>query len=149
MTGLARMAAAGPAIAGLALAGGCASLASSTGSRPVAPVADSTIVLDERAGNATVRVVVGQDVEVLLHSTYWTDFGSSKPSVVHIDGAPKVLPSASPCVPGGGCAPVLARFTAARAGTAVLSASRTSCGEALACGPKDGHYRVTIVVAAR
>ena len=49
-------------------------------------------------------------------------------------------------MPGGGCNPVVATFTAMSAGTAVLSASRTSCGEALRCGPDNSHYHVTIIV---
>jgi hypothetical protein len=127
------------AMLGLAVLGGCASQASGP---------SSVTVLDEHADNTTVRILAGHEVELLLHSTYWMDFSSSRPAVVRPDGEPRVLQATTQCVPGGGCAPVLAMFTAARAGTAVLSASRTSCGEALACGPSDSRYRVTIVVVA-
>jgi hypothetical protein len=127
------------ALLGLGLLGGCASQASGGA---------SATVLDEHANNTTVRVQAGQEVKLLLHSTYWMDLRSSQPTVVRADGAPKVLPATTQCVPGGGCAPVEATFTAASAGTAVLSASRTSCGEALACSPADSRYRVTIVVEA-
>jgi hypothetical protein len=104
------------------------------------------VVLDEHANQSTVRVVVGHQVELLLHSSYWTGFGSSRSAVVRADGPARVLPSTKKCVPGGGCAPVLATFTAMSTGTAVLSASRTSCGEALRCGPDNSHYQVTIIV---
>jgi hypothetical protein len=112
-------------------------------------VADpGVVVLDEHANKTTVRVVVGVDVVLQLHSTYWMNFGSSQPAVVRANGEPSVQPAPSQCVPGGGCGLEQATFTAVRAGTAVLSASRTSCGEALACGPAASHYRVTILVVA-
>ena len=45
------------------------------------------VVLDEHANQTTVRVTVGRQVELLLHSSYWTDFGSSRSAVVRADGA--------------------------------------------------------------
>ncbi len=124
---------------------GCSSARSTTGTPPT--VANyPAIVLDEHANQSTVRVVVGRRVELLLHSSYWTDFGSSQSAVVRADGSVRTLPTSQRCVPGGGCNPVLATFMAQKVGTAVLSASRTSCGEALRCGPANSHYRVTIVV---
>ncbi len=45
-----------------------------------------------------------------------------------------------------GCNPVRAMFTARAPGIAVLSASRTSCGEALRCGPQNGTYQVSVIV---
>jgi hypothetical protein len=154
----ARTVAACAAIGGIALMGGCASKASgpgpidATSPGPVhatAQVDHAAVVLDEHADNTTVRVVVGADVVLQLHSTYWMNFGSSRQAVVREDGTPRVQPQPSGCVPGEGCGLEQATFTAVRVGTAVLSASRTSCGEALACGHADGHYRVTILVVAR
>ena len=131
--------------AALAGAAGCAS---SPGSVVIAPKQPPPpVVLDEHANQSTVRVVVGRNVQVLLHSSYWTDFGSSQPAVVRADGSARMLPTTQTCMPGGGCNPVVATFTAMSAGTAVLSASRTSCGEALRCSPGNSHYRVTIIVA--
>jgi hypothetical protein len=118
--------------------------------QPPTPSPDyPTIVLDEHANSSTMRVVVGHRVALLLHSTYWTDFASSRTAVLRADGPVRTLPTAQKCVPGGGCNPVLATFMAETVGTAVLSASRTSCGEALRCGPDQSHYRVTIVVVTR
>ena len=140
------------ALAGVA---GCASSSSLIPSPPASvppattpPSAKNSpaVVLDEHANQTTVRVTVGRQVELLLHSSYWTDFGSSRSAVVRADGPSRVLPAATHCVPGGGCNPVVATFTAMSAGTAVLSASRTSCGEALRCGPDNSHYHVTIIV---
>jgi hypothetical protein len=125
---------------------GCASSPGTVASPPTA-TSHPVVKLDEHANQSTVRVTAGSQVEVLLHSSYWTDFGSSKPAVVRADGAARVLPATQTCVPGGGCRPVLATFTAVTSGTAVLSASRTTCGEALRCGPGNSHYRVTIIVS--
>jgi hypothetical protein len=124
---------------------GCAPSPGSAGSRPTGP-GHPAVVLDEHANQSTVRVMVGNRVELLLHSSYWTNFDSSRSTVVRADGPVRMMPTTQTCVPGGGCNPVLATFTAVTAGTAVLSASRTSCGEALRCGPANSHYNVTIVV---
>jgi hypothetical protein len=103
-------------------------------------------MLDEHANQSIVRVVVGNRVELLLHSSYWANFASSQSAVVRADGPVRMMPTTQHCVPGGGCQPVLATFTALTAGTAVLSASRTSCGEALRCSRANSQYHVTIVV---
>ena len=127
---------------------GCASPGGTTGTPP-AVANHPAIVLDEHPNSSTVQVVVGRRVELLLHSSYWTDFGSSQSAVVRADGSVRMLSTGQHCVPGGGCNPVLATFMAQAVGTAVLSASRTSCGEALRCSPANSHYRVTIVVTGR
>ncbi len=49
-------------------------------------------------------------------------------------------------MPGGGCGTVTAWFNADGPGTAVVTASRTSCGEAMACGGGAGSYRLTVIV---
>jgi hypothetical protein len=160
MNARARTVTVGLAMLGAVLLGGCA--AQSSSSQPgnpqssdsqagtPAPVHSSSAVdravvtVDEHANDTTVRVVAGVDVVLTLHSTYWMDFGSSRPAVVREDGQPGVQPSH--CIPGGGCGQVRVRFTAVQPGTAVVEASRVSCGEALACGSANGHYRVTIIV---
>jgi hypothetical protein len=43
---------------------------------------------------------------------------------------------------------VSATFDAVAAGSANVSASRTSCGEALSCARNQGLYRVTVRVTA-
>ena len=131
--------------AALFASAGCSSARGTTGTPPPRPDSPA-IVLDEHANQSTVQVAVGRRVELLLHSSYWTDFGSSRSAVVRADGSVRTLPTSQHCIAGGGCNPVLATFMAQAAGTAVLSASRTSCGEALRCSPANSHYRVTIVV---
>jgi hypothetical protein len=50
------------------------------------------------------------------------------------------------CVPGEGCGTVSASFRAAKPGTAILEAGRTTCGEARGCVNGEGAYQVTISV---
>jgi len=115
------------------LLGGC-------GSAHAEPVA---VTLDEHDNGQTVHVAVGADVTVTLHSTYWT-FSPVPAGVLKTVGAPATVGGA--CAPGEGCGTVTVRFTAVGKGTAALAAGRTTCGEALACGPGQGTYRVTVDV---
>ena len=109
-------------------------------------VSGRPVVLDEHANKTTVHVQVGTTVELLLHSSYWNIAGSSSPSVLAPQGAPTQVPVTPTCAPGIGCNPVRAMFSALSPGTSVLSASRTSCGEALRCGTENGHFQVTVIV---
>lgn len=152
-----RRIAAGLLLAALAALGtGCASSAApptqvtptpAASSAPAEPVVSGQpVVLDEHANKTTVRIQVGATVELLLHSSYWNVTGSSSPSVLAPQGAPTQLPVTPTCPPGIGCNPVRAMFSALSPGTSVLSASRTTCGEALRCGTDNGHYQVTVIV---
>ena len=114
---------------------------------PTGPVASGQpVVLDEHANKTTVHVQVGTTVELLLHSSYWTIGGSSSPAVLAPQGTPTQLPVTPTCAPGIGCNPVQAMFSARSPGTSVLSASRTSCGEAMRCGTQNGRFQVTVIV---
>lgn len=106
----------------------------------------TAIVVDERANGKSVTVTVGAPVELLLHNSYWNINASSRPDVLAEIGVPTWLPVTPTCGAGMGCNPVRAIFTAVRPGTAVLSASRMSCGEAMLCAPAQRHFQVTVVV---
>jgi hypothetical protein len=98
----------------------------------------------------TVTVNVGDTVEIHLNNTYWR-FAAPTGAALRMVGTPKIStsPPLNPqirCVPGEGCGSVTANFTSVAAGTAVVTATRTSCGEALACRPGQGTYTVTVVV---
>jgi hypothetical protein len=93
-----------------------------------------------------ITVQVGDRVSVVLHSTYWNFAGSSNAAVMAPDGSPTVSPNPSGCVPGQGCGTATAVFVAAAPGTAQITASRTSCGEALRCTGSAGMYRLTVAV---
>ena len=94
----------------------------------------------------TLTVAVGDRVQVVLASTYWSFVPLPDGSVLRLDGSPRTFPQFSHCVPGEGCGTVSATFTALAAGTVAVAATRTSCGEALACAPDQRNFRVVVEV---
>ena len=121
---------------------------SSSGSTAAAGSA-GTVSLDEHANNTTVRVGVGATVRIALHSTYWSPVTSSAPELVEPVGTPTAMATAtSPaCRPGSGCGTVTTTFLTRGAGSARLTATRTTCGEALLCAPDQRTFTVTVQVA--
>jgi hypothetical protein len=111
------------------------------------PLAGAQIT--ETDNGQTLRVHAGSELKLILHNTYWQIAGSSDPAVLAPLGA-AVYSGAGliSCIPGTGCGTVTQVFRAAGLGQATLTASRTSCGEALQCAGTAGSYRVTIVVVA-
>ena len=125
---------------------GCGT-AASRASGPVAggPV---VIVVHDNANGKAVSARAGDRIELILSSSYWHLTGSSAPSVLRQDGPPTLLsrPSSCPDIPGLGCIPVRADFTAMTDGQAVITASRSACGEALRCKPDQTRFTVIVVV---
>jgi hypothetical protein len=107
------------------------------------------IVVRDGANGKAVSARAGDRIELILSSSYWHVTGSSAPSVLRQDGPPVLLarPSSCPDIPGLGCTPLRADFTALTKGRAVITAGRSTCGEALRCGP--GQTRFTVMVAVR
>ena len=103
------------------------------------------LVLDEHAAGRTVTVGVGRVVELDLHSTYWSAPHDSAERVLVPLGTPAGVPGTN-CHPGSGCGVMRARYTAERAGTATLTAQRSSCGEAMACPPGSRTFTVSVHV---
>jgi hypothetical protein len=128
------------AVALLLVVLGCASTGSSRAATSTLPVVQ---VGDGRDGG-TVALRVGQRLRVVLHSTYWEFQPVS--GLLHLVNAPAVAPKGG-CVPGQGCGTVTALYIARRAGTAVVKAARTSCGEAMGCTGDAGSYKLTVVVS--
>ncbi len=131
-------------------AGGCA--ASSASPAVHAGGAGGPLVVRDGSNGHTVTVTVGEHLEVILGSTYWTVRGSSKPGVLRQDGPSSLMPRPASCsasIPGLGCVPVRTDFSALAPGTTVITASRVSCGEAMRCMPNQEHYSLTVVVRAR
>ncbi|MFJ9446965.1 hypothetical protein ACIRRH_34705 [Kitasatospora sp. NPDC101235] len=126
---------------------GCASAETGPSAHAATPATPgpATVTVDEHADRTTLKAAVGTTVTLALHSTYWSAATSSAPEVLAPDGAPSTAPSPS-CRPGGGCGTVTAAFTARAPGTARLTATRTSCGEALNCPPEQRTYEVTVDV---
>lgn len=143
------------ALAALLLVVGLAGCASTQAQAPQPPVSASPsstsprqVTLDEHASGSTVTLSVGSTLQVTLHSTYWQPPTSSAVAVLRPVGTatPSVTPTASGCHPGSGCGTLSARFTALRSGTTTVTASRTSCGEAMACTPAQRTFTVTVQV---
>jgi hypothetical protein len=125
---------------------GCGT-AASRASGPVAGGHMAIVVRDDANGKA-VSARAGDRIELILSSSYWHVTGSSAPSVLRQDGPPMLLsrPGSCPDVPGLGCIPVRADFTALTDGKAVITASRSACGEALRCKPDQTRFTVIVVV---
>jgi hypothetical protein len=125
---------------------GCGT-AASRASGPVAGGSMVIVVRDDANGKA-VSARAGDRIELILSSSYWHLTGNSAPRVLRQDGPPMLLsrPSGCPDVPGLGCIPVRADFTALTDGKAVITASRSACGEALRCKPDQTRFTVIVVV---
>jgi hypothetical protein len=124
---------------------GCGSAsAGSPGPRPPGAV---TIVRNDANGR-TVRLDVGDRLKLTLSSSYWNVHGSPAPAVLRQDGPTSRLPRPSTCpdIPGLGCTPVQTLFTALAPGTAVITATRTTCGEALRCAADQRRFTITVIV---
>lgn len=102
--------------------------------------------ITERQNKGTVTLRRGQQLRVVLHSTYWRFQKTTDASVLRLDRAPKVRPRLSGCVPGEGCGTVTATYLAAARGSSTVSAVRNSCGEAMGCTGDTGRYTVRVVV---
>jgi hypothetical protein len=120
---------------------GCGTAASSAGGPTV-------IVVRDDANGKTVSAKAGDRIELILSSSYWQVTGDSAPTVLRQDGPPVPLPKPSSCpdIPGLGCTPVRADFTALANGKAVITAKRSACGEALQCKPDQTRFTVNVVI---
>jgi hypothetical protein len=133
-------------VASIMTSAGCGTAASGT-SGPVAG-GPTVIVVRDDANGKTVSARAGDRIELILSSSYWHVTSSSAPSVLRQDGPPVLLarPSGCPDLPGLGCTPVRADFTALSGGKAEIMASRSACGEALRCKPDQTRFTVTVAV---
>ena len=135
------------------LAVGCSQTAAAAGHPHVVLARGSSngkhvVVVRGSSNGKTVRVSVGERLELILASDYWNVNPSSSPKVLRQDGDTTYLAPPSGCQPtsGVGCVPEQTSYTAMKRGTAVVTASRTSCGEAMACRPDQRHFRLTVIV---
>jgi hypothetical protein len=106
------------------------------------------IVVHDNANDKAVSARTGDRIELILSSSYWHVTGSSAPGVLRQNGPPVLLsrPSSCPAIPGLGCTPLRTDFTALTDGKAVITASRSACGEALRCRPDQTRFTVMVVV---
>jgi hypothetical protein len=101
--------------------------------------------LDEKDNGQTIQVGFPEIVDVTLHSTYWQ---FDPPAG---DGPVSAFPTARPAVapiPGAGTGVAIdgLEIESTDRGTVVIRAHRTTCGEALLCGPDQREFAVTLVV---
>lgn len=103
-----------------------------------------SVNVDNRNNGQTITVHQGQRVHVLLYSTYWTiDGGHNR--AIRVTGDQHFFPGAG-CRPGSGCGYVTRDFLATSPGSGMLTASRTTCGEALRCAPNQSSWTLTVRV---
>jgi hypothetical protein len=124
--------------------------ASVPGSTPAGPVtgrSEDVTVTDRASLRPSVALRVGQRLRVVLGSTYWRFDPLPANRAVEPAGSATITPDPH-CIPGGGCGTVERRYVAVGSGRATITASRTGCGEALACAPARRHFVLTVTVLA-
>ena len=120
---------------------GCAS--GGTGHAATTPL--PIVHASDKQDGGKVSLRRGQKLRLVLHSTYWELGAVSAPAVLRRVSAPVVNPK-SGCVPGQGCGTVTVTYIAKTVGSAVVTAARTSCGEAMGCTGDAGRFTLTVVV---
>jgi predicted secreted protein len=105
--------------------------------------APRTVTVGMGAKGHTITVHPGDTVRVRLTSTYWS-FAPESGGV--LSRGTHRYHAKSTRFPGTGAGTVTATFQALKHGTATITAARRICGEALACTPGRGSYRITVVV---
>jgi hypothetical protein len=113
---------------------------SSTGSTSPPP---AHRVLGEADNGHLVQAHTG-DTFTLRLSSYW-QVRSSGP-LRRVGGTRLDRSGCKNSPPGTGCAVVVRIYRASGSGSARLVASRSVCGEALACSPGSGHWQVRVKV---
>lgn len=106
--------------------------------------------LGDDDNGTTIKLARGATIVVVLNSTYWQFPTPASPTTV-LAPVGSVVTAPAPigtCVPGAGCGTVTATYQAVGPGQATITASRTTCGEALQCTGSAGSYHVTVDVAA-
>lgn len=129
-------------LAGYAVSG----LAGAASTPRQAGVTPSTVRATNRDNGRTITLRRGQRLRVILSSTYWQLQASSKPAVLRLLGPPQKRPQQSGCAPGSGCGTATATYVAAAAGHAIVTATRTSCGEAMGCTAASSRFSLNVAV---
>jgi hypothetical protein len=104
------------------------------------------VQVSEKQNGGTVTVRRGQELRVVLHSTYWTINPASNSTILRLLGTTMRAKVGGGCVAGQGCGTMTGQFHALKTGKVTVTASRTSCGEALRCTGTRGHYKITVIV---
>lgn len=117
-----------------------------TGTAPSETPMSGAVGLSESSAGRTVQIHRGDRVVLTLHNTYWR-IAPPHGDILTQTGTQTDTPArAGTCLPGIGCGTVQAIFIASATGSTELTASRTTCGEAMACPPGQGSYVVHLIV---
>jgi hypothetical protein len=135
-------------VAAAVLFAGCSSGGGGSGSAVSSTRAAKTVTVDEHARGTRVTLVVGDNLVVVLHSTYW-QLPAPQAGVLVTTSAPVAQPAPG-CsrIPGIGCGTATATYAARRAGSTTITAHRDSCGEALRCTGTEGDWSIKVDVHA-
>ena len=127
----------------------CGAVMTGGGASPSPSISEARLIVatDSDAGK-TFELHVGDRLELKLASTYWNIHESSDLGVLRLAGPVAISPQPGGCVPGAGCGLAMAAFDAVGKGSADVTASRTTCGEALRCVGNAGAYRLAVVVVS-
>jgi hypothetical protein len=106
----------------------------------------SSVALSESNNGKVVAIAKGSHFSVTLHTTYWSIHTVSNHVVTQIGKTVVKGSLGNACAPGQGCGTVTATYVANKVGTVRLTASRTTCGEALKCSTSQSHWTVVVRV---
>lgn len=108
------------------------------------PAAAAALVAGDAQNGKTVRVHPGDRLTVTLGSVAWTIDAPPGGTVVATGEQTTAVTRPGPGAPGT----TSRGFVARAVGTATLTATRTTCGEALQCTPAQGHWSLRVRVLA-
>ena len=107
---------------------------------------DAAVSATDRENGHTIALLRGQRLRVELSNTHWQFQDSSDRSVLRLDGVPQLSPQTSGCAAYVGCGTATATYIGVAAGRAIVTATRTSCGEAMGCTGSNARYSLNVVV---
>ena len=155
---LAGRAQAGAALLAVLAAAGLGCSSGQTGRSTSSPASTIKVFAEDSGGRElspqTVSVRVGSTLDVNLESLYWQLDTIPDPRTLALQkqvttNAIVLSSGQQACtasVPGSGCGTRTLTFEAVAAGTVLVHATRTSCGEALRCGPGQQSFALTVNV---
>jgi predicted secreted protein len=108
------------------------------------------VTISESSNGKKIQVATGSLLKITLHSTYWAAGATTNLKPIGTPTITPIMPSdtapANCQHPGTGCGTVVWSYKVVKKGTAMFSATRTSCGEALHCSPEQMLFKVNVKV---
>src|SRR5258706_10403407 len=102
--------------------------------------------ISDRDNGTTITLKQGTRLKVILHSTYWKFNPIANGEIVKELTEPTYAPDTSERIPGMGTGTVTVEYQVIGGGQTTVSASRTSCGEAMGCVGNQGSFLLHVVV---